>query len=167
MKQQIADQASTRQHAEDEGKFVARLGSSRTGARLARRLAVQQLSEWGVARGSDLSERVALVVGELAANAATHGRSPGRDFRLTLMYTGAPSDTPLPRTLRIEVTDTRPDRRPPEPDRLSPPDGRQEGGRGLLIVDALADHWGCTADGTLTKTVWAEVAGPGLERDGR
>ncbi|BFO22535.1 hypothetical protein SHKM778_89230 [Streptomyces sp. KM77-8] len=48
------------------------------------------------------------IIAELAANAATHGRVAGRDFRLTL-YVAAD-------TLRIEVTDTRGERLPdPQP----------------------------------------------------
>ncbi|MFE7386965.1 ATP-binding protein [Streptomyces sp. NPDC057582] len=30
-------------------------------------------------------------------------------------------------------------------------------GRGLLLVEAYADRWGCTVRDPFTKTVWAEV----------
>ncbi|OAH10247.1 ATP-binding protein [Streptomyces jeddahensis] len=66
--------------------FRQRFSSTRRGARLVCLLAVEQLSSWGIEYGSDLSDSAALIVAELAANAVTHGRVPGRDFevRLTL-----------------------------------------------------------------------------------
>ncbi|MFJ2948153.1 ATP-binding protein [Streptomyces sp. NPDC087226] len=82
---------------------------------------------------------------ELAANAATHGRLPGRSFRLTLYVVGA--------TLRIEVTDTRGDEMPVP----QVPDTGAESGRGLLLVEALADRWGVTGGRFPRKTVWAEL----------
>lgn len=90
-------------------------------------------------------DRAAQIVAELAANAATHGRVTGRDFRLTLYVVAG--------TLRIEVSDTRGDRLP----RLQQADPYGESGRGLLLVDALADRWGVTPGPRPRKTVWAEV----------
>ncbi|MFD5741959.1 ATP-binding protein [Streptomyces massasporeus] len=114
------------------------------GARLARLLATEQLRSWGMPL--DPAEHI---VAELATNAATHGRIPGRDFRLTLYVVGG--------TLRIEVTDTRGDRLPhltrPAPDATT--------GRGLLVVAALADRWGVTPGPHPRKTVWAEVTSAG------
>lgn len=110
------------------------------GARLARLLATEQLRAWGLPL-----DRAPHVVAELAANAATHGRVPGRDFRLTLYVVGG--------TLRIEVTDTRGDRLPETRD----PAGDAETGRGLVLVDALADRWGATSGPYPRKTVWAEI----------
>jgi anti-sigma regulatory factor (Ser/Thr protein kinase) len=91
-------------------------------------------------------DKAAQIVAELAVNAATHGRVPGRDFQL-LLYVVAD-------TLRIEVTDTRGDRLP----RLEHPTADAESGRGLALVDALADRWGVTQGRHPRKTVWAEVA---------
>ncbi|GAA1355892.1 hypothetical protein GCM10009612_21020 [Streptomyces beijiangensis] len=79
-------------------------------------------------------------------NAATHGRVPGRDFRLDLTRTAH-------RTLLIEVTDSRGDRLPAP----QPPPGAAESGRGLLLVEALADRWGVSLGPTPRKTVWAEL----------
>ncbi|MFG2211568.1 ATP-binding protein [Streptomyces sp. NPDC048638] len=73
-----------------------------------------------------------MIVAELAANAALHGRVPGRSFRLTLAV--AP-----PATLRIEVTDTRGDRLPI---RTYTAEAPAESGYGLLLVGELADRWG-------------------------
>ncbi|MFC8832466.1 ATP-binding protein [Streptomyces griseoincarnatus] len=124
------------------------LSSTPRGARLARLLATEQLRTWGLP-----SHPAELIVGELAANAVTHGRVPGRDFRLLLYVVGD--------TLRIEVTDTRGNRLPcPQ---HSTDDA--ESGRGLLLVEALADRWGVVPGPPPLKTVWAEVGtGPTGQR---
>lgn len=124
-------------------QFSQRLSCTRRGARLARRFTVQQLDQWGVPYGSDLSDTAAQVVAELAANAVTHGYVHGCDIVLGLHL--------APDRLRIEVTDGRKDRQP----RLRPAtDGTS--GRGLHLVTALASAWG-TFDRALGKTVWAEL----------
>ncbi|MEV5874187.1 ATP-binding protein [Streptomyces sp. NPDC052101] len=120
--------------------FTAQLSSTPRGARLARLLATEQLHSWGMAL-----DPAQLIVAELAANAATHGRVVGRDFRLTLYAVGD--------TLRIEVADTRGDHHP-EP---ALPDPDADSGRGLLLVEALADKWGVAPGLPPRKTVWAEV----------
>lgn len=73
----------------------------------------------------------------------------GRDFQLALTVSA--------NRLRIEVTDTRGDSLPPGPGAVKPPEGDAESGRGLLIVEALADHWGVTPGPVPRKTVWAEI----------
>ena len=88
------------------------------------------------------------IVAELAANAVTHGRVPGRDFRLTMYVIGT--------TLRIEVTDTCGDL-PPRPQH---PSDNAESGRGLALVEALADRWGWDPGLRPRKMVWAEVVLP-------
>ncbi|MFD9218631.1 ATP-binding protein [Streptomyces sp. NPDC060064] len=93
---------------------------------------------------SYLSDSAALIVAELAANAVTHARVPGRDFELRLAL--------CPTTLRIEVSDARGDREPAP----KPPTPDSETGRGLLLVDALSTDWG-VADRVIGKTVWAEL----------
>ena len=87
--------------------FTQRFSSTPRGARLARHLVLHELGAWGVPHGSEASDTAALLVGELAANAVTHGRVPGRDFEVTVTLLG--------RTLRIEVSDTRGELRPPAP----------------------------------------------------
>lgn len=124
--------------------FDALLSPTPRGARLARLLAVDWL------RTRDLPYRVTQaaeqIVAEFAANAATHGRVSGRDFRLVLLAGVG--------VLRIEVTDTRGDGLP----RLPPPPGPDaESGRGLLLVEALADRWGVGVGPVPRKTVWAEL----------
>ncbi|MFF6996149.1 ATP-binding protein [Streptomyces sp. NPDC008313] len=123
--------------------FSVLLSPTPRGARLARLLAV----DW--TRDRDLPHRVTEaaehLVAELATNAATHGRLTGRDFRLALLTDGA--------TLRVEVTDTRGDDLP----RRRVPATNAESGRGLLLVEALADRWGVDLGPVPRKTVWAEL----------
>jgi anti-sigma regulatory factor (Ser/Thr protein kinase) len=132
--------------------FTIRLSPTPRGARLARHLAAEQLHSWGWPYDSEGNRTTALLVAELATNATLHGRQRGRDFRLRLtLYPEGP-------TLRIEVTDPRPDRRPPAPGTLPPPSPDRDTGRGLLLVEALSTHWGTTCGDPYTKTVWCEVA---------
>jgi anti-sigma regulatory factor (Ser/Thr protein kinase) len=133
--------------------LAIRLSSTARGARLARRLAGQQLAAWEIPYGSGTSQAVALVTAELAANAITHGRTPGRDFRLTLLL------LPVHGVVRVEVTDTRPGRLPRDPV-AEPAAPDAPSGRGLLLVAAYAERWGCEVRDAYTKTVWAEVALP-------
>jgi anti-sigma regulatory factor (Ser/Thr protein kinase) len=129
-----------------------RLSTTGRGARLARRLAVQQLAAWGIPYDTEVSHAVALVTAELAANAVTHGRLPGRDFRLSLLR--------LQENIRVEVTDARPERLPPAAPAAEARSLEADAGRGLLLVSAYAERWGCEARDTCTKTVWAEIACP-------
>ncbi|MFE1247710.1 ATP-binding protein [Streptomyces sp. NPDC058735] len=122
MNQEIAEPGTELHHGTRD--FSVPLSSTPRGARLARLLATEQLRCWGIPL--DPAERI---VAELAANAVTHGRVPGRDFRLTLYVVGG--------TLRIEVTDTRGDRLPHR--ETAAPDG--ESGRGLVLVEALTDRF--------------------------
>ena len=142
----------------DEPRIPARqlslcFSSTRRGARLARQLAVQQLTEWtGLPYDSGAARTVALVTAELASNAIAHGSLPGRDFRLTLLLLPEPAAA-----VRIEATDTRPERRPPQPATEPAPQADATSGRGLLLVQAHAHRWGCTVRDAYAKTVWAEV----------
>lgn len=145
------DSLSASQLTVTDAVFTQRFSATPRGARLARLLAVQQLDSWGFPYGARVSESIAVVVAELAANAVTHGRVAGRDFALTLSLLEAAQ------TVRVEVADTRTEAWPaPTPPPAADPEA--ETGRGLLLVDALADRWGVTArtDGP-GKTVWAEL----------
>lgn len=129
-------------------EFRLLLSATPRGARLARRLAEVQLAAWGIPHGCTLAQDVELVVGELAANAVLHGRVPGRDFEVRLGYDGL--------RVRVEVSDARGDRLPLEAvvDPWS-----AEGGRGLVLVRALAREWGVAPRerGGPGKTVWASL----------
>ncbi|MEU3988072.1 ATP-binding protein [Streptomyces platensis] len=124
--------------AERKLHFHVQLSATRRGARLARLLGTEQLRSWGMP-----FEVPAQVLAELAANAASHGRVPGRDFRLVMS-----SDVD---TLRVEVTDARGDRLPAQQAM-----GLRESGHGLILIDALADRWGTCRGPFPCKTVWAE-----------
>ncbi|MEE1806066.1 ATP-binding protein [Streptomyces sp. BE133] len=126
--------------------FTVLLSPTRRGARLARLLAAAYLGEWGIP-----SESAVQIVAELAANAMVHGRVPGRDFRLDLTIRDGGA------LLRIEVHDARGERLPPGPGGTAVPDDDCESGRGLLIVEALADRWGVSPGPVPRKTVWAEL----------
>ncbi|MFM9499329.1 ATP-binding protein [Streptomyces galilaeus] len=138
-------------------RFAMRFSSTPRGARLARRLCGHRLDDWGVPYGSERHDAVILVVAELCANAVRHGHVADRDFHVLL------TADPAAATVRVEVSDTRGERLPRIPSG-APRDGCGDGGRGLLLVEALADRWGCTAraEGGPGKTVWAECATPGL-----
>ncbi len=128
-------------------QFVARFSSTRRGARLARLAAAQQLADWGWEPTDELSRNVTLIVAELAANAITHGHVRGRDFELRLAL--APGAA-----LRIEVSDARGERCPAPLFALF---SDAESGRGLVLVDALADRWGVMPRPPSGKTVWCEL----------
>ncbi|MEI5007745.1 ATP-binding protein [Streptomyces sp. PmtA] len=129
--------------------FTQRFSSTPRGARLARHLALHQLHSWGVPHGTEVSETAAVLVAELAANAVTHGRVPGRDFELRLALGAG--------TLTVDVSDTRGERRPPGPGATGFPAGDAETGRGLLLVAALADRWSVLDRVPVGKTVRAEL----------
>jgi anti-sigma regulatory factor (Ser/Thr protein kinase) len=133
-----------------ECEFAMAFTSTRRGARLARRLVAHRLDAWGHPYDSAVNETVTLLAAELVANAVSHGHVPGRDFHLRLRRAAG--------LLRVEVSDTRAERRP-DPACVVLPDDDAESGRGLLLVAALSDTWGVhdrlPGPG---KTVWAELA---------
>ncbi|WP_155054835.1 ATP-binding protein [Streptomyces blattellae] len=113
----------------------------RLGARLV-------LASWSVPE--DASETVVLILSELAANAVRHARTPGRTFDTSLAYDGE-------KTIEIEVGDGSPDLpvlKPYDPDATS--------GRGLLLVEALADGWEVRHRES-GKSVWARVVFSGCK----
>lgn len=137
------NQQNTTQVLAPTGHFTVLLSPTPRGARLARLLAVEWMRDHEVPHG--VTEAATHVVAELAANGATHGRVAYRSFRLALLsHEGV---------LRIEVTDTRGDRLP----RTQPACPEGDSGRGLLLVEALADRWGVELGPVPRKTVWAEL----------
>ncbi|MFF5158121.1 ATP-binding protein [Streptomyces sp. NPDC000348] len=117
------------------------------GAHTARHAAERWLAarQGGPEPADDSAATASLLIAELTANAALHGRARGRHARLALTLT--------PATLRIEVTDARGERQP-----VPAPAADAESGRGLLLVASLADAWGCEPYPPGGKTVWAECA---------
>ncbi|MCC9308396.1 ATP-binding protein [Kitasatospora sp. RB6PN24] len=134
-------------HAAPEREFAMQFSSTPRGARLARRLVSHYLESWGHGCDSPLNEKLTLITAELAANAVRHGHVPEREFKVRLTLTRA--------TGRVEVSDTRTERRPPSTAQEPHPDA--ESGRGLLLVAALAERWGTVPRRAAPgKTVWAE-----------
>lgn len=92
----------------------------------------------------DVSENVQLLVSELATNA--------------LLYSSGVIEVSISRqsetqSVRVEVTDVGSG----EP-RLQQPEATEEHGRGLQLVDSLAEQWGVKREaGTPGKTVWFEL----------
>lgn len=111
----------------------------RRSVRLAREFARAVLGEWGVPAPYD---ELLLCVSELATNALLHGVPAGRRLRVGLVLHGDG-------VLRVEVADSGGG----EPRLRTEPQG--EGGRGLLLVAALADRWGVEPRDP-GKTVWCE-----------
>ncbi|MDF3301110.1 ATP-binding protein [Streptomyces tropicalis] len=132
--------------AADQPVLTLRFTASPRGARLARRLASQQMDTWGWPYGTPVHDAVELVVAELAANAVTHGLVPGRDAELRLSAEAG--------HVRVEVSDARGERLPTPHEA----EGDDESGRGLLLVASLARDWGAVPrPGAPGKTVWAVV----------
>jgi anti-sigma regulatory factor (Ser/Thr protein kinase) len=103
------------------------------------------LSSWGE---DDLVPDAAVVTSELATNAVEHAVSP---FRVLLRR--------IEDVVRITVEDvgpSRPEIRPSVPDAL--------GGRGVAIVDQLAQVWGCDSLDD-RKSVWAEMTSSRAQPD--
>ncbi|MGW6888145.1 ATP-binding protein [Streptomyces chartreusis] len=144
--------AATRDAAEvgsTTAEFTMRFSSTPRGARLARRLVADRLAAWGHPYTSTANETLTLITAELAANAVTHGRVPGRDFEVRLTADAG--------TLRVQVSDTRAERVPLFSPHEPPDDA--ESGRGLMLVAALASGWGATPRADAPgKTVWATLA---------
>lgn len=114
-------------------------------AALGRELVRDVLGVWHL---DGLADRGALIITELIANASRH--TPCPEIRLTVVR---PSAT----RLRVGVVDREPSRLPI----LSRSADDDESGRGLLLVDAVADRWGYDLHGSdrrpWGKEVWAEL----------
>jgi GAF domain-containing protein/anti-sigma regulatory factor (Ser/Thr protein kinase) len=110
---------------------------------LARRFALAAL---GPDPDPDVVFRLALTVDELVSNGTRHSAEV---LELTVRPTSS--------GVRIEVSDD--DDRTPLP-QASPPvlrPGLSESGRGLMLIDAVADEWGVVPRDRGGKTVWAHV----------
>jgi anti-sigma regulatory factor (Ser/Thr protein kinase) len=110
-------------------------------ARLARRLTRHQLLRWGLSEYCDTAE---LLVSELVSNALLHGRGP---VRLSLRHSQG--------LLRCEVTDMQESM----PEIRSPAEDDQTG-RGLCLMDMMADEWGAYRTAVRGKCVWFELGTP-------
>jgi anti-sigma regulatory factor (Ser/Thr protein kinase) len=122
------------------------LGALSSAVPCARLHTRQVLREWGQKK---LMEEAELVVSELVTNAVTATQAIDSDHPVRLWLLSDNS------RMLIMIGDASP--HPPR--RVDPADSNTEGGRGLLLVEALSRSWGWYAarrSGT-TKVVWAEL----------
>ena len=112
----------------------------------ARRWARSRLAVSGMQADEPLAETLILLVSELVTNAVVH---TGRPAVLRLSLPGA--EAPEEAIVRLEVADRS--GRAPVPRCV---DGEATGGRGLALVDGLADRWGWSAEG-VGKRIWCEL----------
>ena len=110
----------------------------------ARHAVVDQLREWGIDDadpGYAVLDTIALVVTELASNAVKAGSGP--------IVVELEAHRPNVEVRVIDDSHETPFVRAPGPS--------ESGGRGLMIVQALSEHWGfsVTKEG---KIVWARIA---------
>jgi anti-sigma regulatory factor (Ser/Thr protein kinase) len=121
------------------------LAATPTAVPLARALVRLSLNRWGF-RG--LVDDAELVVSELTTNAV---QASSTDLALIRVRIGL-----FAATTRIEIWDRAEGK--PQP---RPMDEAAEGGRGLLLVEALSNEWGWYArEGRFGKVVWAELMLP-------
>lgn len=111
---------------------------------VARRLVRQLLQAWGARQDRD---DAALLVTELVANVVDH---VGGSTCLTLEATFSDD------WLRLAVVDCSPTH-----PAVREPDAERARGRGMLMVQVLADRWGCE-DHRGGKRVWFELRPPRL-----
>ena len=119
------------------------LGPVAASARSARRFVGRALDDAQVERA--VFETVVLLTSEVVTNAVLHACSP---IEVTVEIGS--------HAVRVQVSDELPGLRD-EPDRS------RHGGWGLVLVAAMASHWGISARGDAAgKSVWFEVARPTL-----
>ncbi|MFD8754313.1 ATP-binding protein [Kitasatospora sp. NPDC059577] len=127
--------------------FSARLDSRTASTPLARLFLRAYLA--GLPSGERYADTAELLLGELFANAVQHSDAP--DDRLIEVRFAVIRDR-----LRIEVHDAGTGR-PSLP--TAPATADAECGRGLFLVNALAERWGCCPrSGGIGKFVWALIA---------
>lgn len=161
-------------HTSSTTEFTTTFAATPEGARLARRVAVLRLVEWGYE-----TDTPALLIGELTANAASHGlqhptghrlrisTSPGAsppaasghahslDNRQTLRWPVCSRDEYDAASLLIEVADACAEQHPVVKPHVRSEE--EESGRGMLLVALLSTAWGSFTHADSTgKTVWCQ-----------
>ncbi|MFF1694723.1 ATP-binding protein [Streptomyces sp. NPDC058257] len=138
----------------------------------ARRWARSRLACSGIGVDEPLAETLILLISELVTNAVVHTGCPAV-LRMRLPdapdaaeeaagaagSAGSAQAGPGTGTVRVEVADAS--AHPPAPRHA---DGDATNGRGLELVEGLADRWGWQAEGA-GKSIWCEVdrCEPGVE----
>lgn len=124
---------------------ATRLPREPASAAAARRFVEQTLSRW---QCDEVIDTVKLLVSELVGNAIGHAHS---EVEVIVHL--------LPDRLRVDVVDDDPD----GPRRRAPSEG-DIGGRGIAVVEAMAEAWGVSPRGP-GKVVWFELPRPGDSTD--
>ncbi|UNO41975.1 ATP-binding protein [Streptomyces sp. MST-110588] len=121
-----------------------RLPRHRRSVGRARHAFMEQAAAWGL--DEDTARTAELLIAELASNAVLAATGPGREIEVCWTLdpgTGA---------LLMEVSDAGAGRPV-----VRTPGVEDEHGRGMVLVEALADEWGVRERGGIGKTVWARV----------
>ncbi|MEV6212326.1 ATP-binding protein [Kitasatospora sp. NPDC051914] len=123
-------------------KWIARFPGVPESVKAARRMTREALEPLSQA------EDAVLIVSELVTNAVMHSRSgAGGSLWVEIWLRRG--------TVRVAVTDEgSADGGPAH----RPPADSGDFGRGLKIVNALAEHWGATSEASGRRTVWAELS---------
>lgn len=111
----------------------------------ARRFTTEAVRDLGGAAAA--ASEAQLLVSELATNAVLHAGTP---IRLSILRDDS--------SIRVEVRDDDPSL--PETNGTMPPP-TATGGRGILLVEAIAQAWGVNHN-EKGKTIWFELAPEGL-----
>ncbi len=111
----------------------------------ARRWARSRLAGSGIAADEPLTETLVLLISELVTNAVVH---TGRPAVLRMLFGPGGAGAGI---VRVEVAD-----RSAVPPQQRRADGGDTHGRGLELVDGLADRWGWQPEGA-GKRIWCEV----------
>ncbi|MFE7274484.1 ATP-binding protein [Streptomyces sp. NPDC057623] len=120
-------------------RFVISCNRAPQQVRQLRRISADHLRLWGVGSCVDTAK---LLISELVTNAVRYGET--EDVTFSVSYWRG--------EVRIEVADGTPGR-----PQVKRPTTDEESGRGMLIVEALAENWGTSKDGT---TTWCTIAVP-------
>ncbi|GGM20731.1 hypothetical protein GCM10010129_76300 [Streptomyces fumigatiscleroticus] len=131
-----------RPHATGSPGYTALLPCAPDCVSSARELVSAVLCAWGI---NGLTDDGEVIVSELLTNTINHTDCCVAEVAIT---------RPLNDIVRIEVAD-----RSHVTPRRTAPDDCTEGGRGLWLVDALSERWGCQQH-SWGKVTWAEMKAP-------
>jgi anti-sigma regulatory factor (Ser/Thr protein kinase) len=129
----------------------------------ARRWVRAQLGQGQPCLDESQTDTLVLLVSELVTNAVVHTGRPAV-LHLSAHGSACTVPAPVPVPVRLEVVDDS--SRAPLPRRAG---GEDTGGRGLELVELLADRWGWQREGD-GKRVWCELdcaSGRDTPREGR
>lgn len=116
----------------------------------ARRWARARLLGAGVRGDEPLAETLMLLISELVTNAVVHTGCPS-ELRMLLSVPVSAAERSEAGTVRVEVADAS-----GHPPALRHARGDDTGGRGLELVEGLADRWGWSREDD-GKSIWCEV----------